>query len=69
MDDERGPIDKLLIDFFQSFIVGLVEPNFFPELIWEMCSFCCFHVEIADSLFFSNRGVLRVGQWTRFAIA
>ena len=69
MDDEGGPVDEVLVDFFECGLIGLVESDFFPELIGQMCSFCRFHVEVADSFFFSDCGVLGVGEGTGFAIA
>jgi hypothetical protein len=44
MDDERGPIDKLLIDLFQSFGIGLIQSELLPQLVRQMGSFGSLHV-------------------------
>lgn len=69
VDDEGRPIDEVFIDFFEGFLVGFVESDFFPELVGEMCPFCSLHVEVADAFLLSDGGVLGVGEGTRLAIA
>lgn len=69
MDDEGGPIDKVFIDLFKGFLIILIQLNLLPELVGFVCPFCCFHVEIADTFFFLDSGILRVRERTGFTVA
>ena len=50
-------------------MVVLVQFHFLPQLVGFMCSFCCFHVQVADAFLLADSGVLGVGEGTRFAVA
>ena len=68
MSLELPPELKVLIDKFQSLLVVLWESNLFPQLIWQMCSFNGFHVEIAVALVLEHGCVSAVSQWTRVLV-
>ncbi len=69
VNDKWRPINELLVNLFNGLLVVLIELDFFPEFIGLVCTFCSFHVQVANTLLLSDCSILRIGQWTWLSIA
>lgn len=66
---ELSPELELLIDQLQGFLVIAWQLYFFPELLWEMGTLGCFHVEVTLAFVLQDCGVAAVREWTGVPVA
>ena len=66
---ELAPELQILINQFQRLLVISWQHYFFTQLIWKVCSFDGFHVEIALALVFFNCCISTVTEGTTVSIA
>jgi hypothetical protein len=69
MNQDLGKVLQMLIQLVEGPCVISRQQNFFPQVFGRMRALYRFHVQVNLAIFFSNRGVLGIGQGTRCAIA